>query len=111
MEKFNTIVSLIMEILHQEVHVILTNHNLIRHQDTYPANKKYQSSSLSDRELQCLIHISEGMSMKQIAKKLHISDETVSSHTKAIRRKLGSKNIAQAVTKAYIHGFLPIKNT
>lgn len=65
-----------------------------------------QTAILSPREKQCLLFMSQGRSMKEVADSLHISDETVNTHAKAIRRKLNSKNIAQAVMKAYRFGLL-----
>ncbi len=61
---------------------------------------------LSPREKECLLYMSQGKSMKEVADRLHISDETVNTHAKAIRRKLDSKNITQAVMKAYNFGML-----
>lgn len=65
-----------------------------------------QGAVLSVREKQCLFFMSQGNSMKEVAEKLYISDETVNTHAKAIRRKLNSKNMTQAVMKAYNYGLL-----
>jgi len=40
-----------------------------------------KSKLLTERELQCLVFISEGMNIKEVARKLYISGETVSTHT------------------------------
>ena len=66
---------------------------------------------LSTRETQCLSWMAEGMSMKEVALKLNISDETVNTHAKAIRRKLNCKNITQAVALANKYGLILNENT
>jgi DNA-binding CsgD family transcriptional regulator len=61
---------------------------------------------LTQRELQCLGLISQGMSIKKIAEYLHLSSETVNTHAKAIRQKMDCFNIAEAVSKAFRWGLL-----
>lgn len=67
---------------------------------------KIHMNILSSREKECLLYMSQGKNMREVAESLRISDETVNTHAKAIRRKLNSKNIAQAVMKAYSLGLL-----
>lgn len=66
---------------------------------------------LSERELECLIAFSEGLSMQEVARQFHISNETVNTHAKAIRRKLDSKTMIQAVMTANRYGLLTEQNT
>ena len=54
-------------------------------------------SILTDREIECLYLLTQGMATKTVANKLNLSVETVNSHTKSIRRKLGCSNITQSV--------------
>lgn len=54
-------------------------------------------SILTDREIECLYLLTQGMATKTVADKLNLSVETVNSHTKSIRRKLDCSNITQAV--------------
>ena len=61
---------------------------------------------LSPRELQCLGLISKGLNSKEIAKILYLSAETINTHAKSIRQKLGCNNITEAVSKAFIWGLL-----
>ncbi len=56
---------------------------------------------LTKRELEVLRLISQAMSNKEIAKKLYISDQTVSVHRKNIMRKLGVTNTAGLLKAAY----------
>ncbi len=62
---------------------------------------------LSDRELEILKWISEGLSNQQIAYKLHLSLSTVKVHSYNIYRKLHVHSRIQAVTRAKILKILP----
>lgn len=75
----------------------------------YNSQKSNCSDLLTKRELQCLIFLSEGLNSKEVARNMYISDDTVISHSRSIRRKLNSRNITQAVTKAYNKGLLQLK--
>lgn len=59
---------------------------------------------LTERELECLHLIAQGMGTKVAAHALNLSVETVNTHTKSIRRKLDCVNITQAVAIAFKHG-------
>jgi DNA-binding NarL/FixJ family response regulator len=52
---------------------------------------------LTARELQVLAAIANGREGRQIARMLHISPNTVKSHTSRIYRKLGAADRAHAV--------------
>ncbi len=54
----------------------------------YPA----ASTSLTPREIEVLEYLSRGRSNPEIAHALHLSVETIHSHTKRIRSKLGVRN-------------------
>lgn len=56
---------------------------------------------LTKRELQIILHISNGMSNKEIGKELHISHRTVDTHRTNIMRKLKVKNAAMLIKYAY----------
>ena len=62
--------------------------------------------SLSDRELEVLKHVAEGLSNKEIASVLAISTHTVARHVTNIMRKLDAANRAQAATMALRTGLL-----
>ncbi|HAX96676.1 MAG TPA: hypothetical protein DCY35_09185 [Prolixibacteraceae bacterium] len=53
--------------------------------------------SLTDREFLILHHISQGMSYKQIGRKLYISPRTVESHKRNILSKLGLKTTTELI--------------
>ncbi|MBX0332863.1 LuxR C-terminal-related transcriptional regulator [Pontibacter sp. HSC-14F20] len=54
--------------------------------------------SLRKREIEILELICQGCSTKEIAKRLYISPNTVSTHRKSIQRKLGTNNVADLVS-------------
>jgi len=56
---------------------------------------------LTKREIEILRLITLAMSNKEIAKKLFISDQTVSVHRKNIMRKLQVSNTAALIKMAY----------
>jgi LuxR family maltose regulon positive regulatory protein len=62
---------------------------------------------LSDRELDVLELIAEGLSNQEIAGQLHISLSTVKGHTTSIYGKLGVHKRTQAVATAQTLGILP----
>jgi DNA-binding NarL/FixJ family response regulator len=58
-------------------------------------------SQLSDRELEVLGRLSKGMTNKDIARDLFISQATVKSHVENILRKLGAADRAGAVAEGF----------
>ena len=61
---------------------------------------------LTQREIEVLILISEGMTNIQIAEKLFLSNHTVNTHRKNIMSKLGVNNTASMVMYAVKSGFV-----
>jgi LuxR family maltose regulon positive regulatory protein len=55
---------------------------------------------LSERELEVLLHLAEGLTNRAIAKRLYLSLNTVKVHTRNIYGKLGVNNRTQAVARA-----------
>lgn len=56
--------------------------------------------SLTQREIEVIISVSEGHKQSVIAELLGISSNTVNAHLDKIREKLSAKNTANAVAKA-----------
>lgn len=74
-------------------YVFLARHN----QDTY---------GLSDREIEVLQLLADGMSNKEIAGKLYISTQTVKTHIAHIFEKLGVSDRTEAVAAALRRGMV-----
>ena len=62
--------------------------------------------SLTQREIELLRLVAEGMSNKAIAQTLSISENTVKYHMRSILQKLGVQNRTEAVTQAIRAGLL-----
>jgi LuxR family maltose regulon positive regulatory protein len=62
---------------------------------------------LSERELEVLLLIAEGLTNQEIAARLFLSLNTVKGHTRNIYGKLGVHSRTQAVSKARTLGLLP----
>jgi LuxR family maltose regulon positive regulatory protein len=62
---------------------------------------------LSERELEVLQHIAEGLSNQEIASRLYLSLHTVKVHSRNIYGKLGVHNRTQAVARARALDMLP----
>ena len=63
---------------------------------------------LSPREVEILDYIARGNSNKQIARVLHISDQTVKNHVTSILRKLAVNDRTQAVVLALRQGWISV---
>jgi DNA-binding NarL/FixJ family response regulator len=58
-------------------------------------------ASLSDRELEVLELIGEGLGSREIAEKLHLSIKTIESHREHIKAKLGLTRATELVSYAF----------
>jgi DNA-binding NarL/FixJ family response regulator len=61
---------------------------------------------LSDRELEVLDLLAEGLSNKLIAHRLNISEHTVKTHIASIFMKLGASSRTEAVSRAVRRGLV-----
>lgn len=61
---------------------------------------------LTDREIEILKLISEGISSKDISKRIFRTQDTVEFHRKNIMRKLGATNMAQLVKEGIAKGYI-----
>jgi len=64
----------------------------------------YHDDILSEREIAVIKLFAEGLSFKDIAKKLNISTRTVETHKKNIQKKLNLNNTVELVKYAIING-------
>lgn len=63
-------------------------------------------SPLSPREMEVLLHLSQGQSNKEIAHQMGISHQTVKNHLASLFRKLGVEDRTQAVVLALQRGWI-----
>ena len=67
-----------------------------------------EADRLSEREIEVLLAICQGLSTQEIADKLFISKRTVDKHRANILEKSGCKNTASLVVYAIRNGFVEI---
>ncbi|MEZ4593591.1 MAG: response regulator transcription factor, partial [Chloroflexota bacterium] len=70
------------------------------------ANEQPLLDPLSDRELEVLQLVAEGLSNRQIAERLYLALSTVKGHNRLIYDKLNVKRRTEAVAKARELGIL-----
>ena len=61
---------------------------------------------LTDRELEILRMLAEGLSNAEIADRLYLGETTIKTHVSAVLRKLGVRDQVQAVIAAYESGIV-----
>jgi ATP/maltotriose-dependent transcriptional regulator MalT len=69
--------------------------------------KKREDLTITRRELEILELIAQGMSNREIAEKLYVSENTVKTHSSRVFDKLGAKRRTQAVQLGKGFGLLP----
>jgi len=72
-----------------------------------PDEKKREQLGITRRELEVLELIAEGMSNREIAGKLFVSENTIKTHSSRVFDKLGAKRRTQAVQLGKEFGLLP----
>jgi NarL family two-component system response regulator LiaR len=72
-----------------------------------PNEKKRAELSITPRELEILELIARGMSNREIAEKLFVSENTVKTHSSRVFDKLGARRRTQAVQLGKEFGLLP----
>jgi DNA-binding CsgD family transcriptional regulator len=68
---------------------------------------RVEALGITPRELEVLQLIAEGLSTKQMAGRLFVSENTVKTHTSHVFEKLGANRRTQAVQLAKEQGLLP----
>ena len=69
--------------------------------------RKREDLGITPRELEILELIAQGMSNREIADKLYVSENTVKTHSSRVFDKLGAKRRTQAVQFGKEFGLLP----
>jgi NarL family two-component system response regulator LiaR len=72
-----------------------------------PDEKKREGLGITRREFEILELIAQGMSNREIAEKLYVSENTVKTHSSRVFDKLGAKRRTQAVQLGKELGLLP----
>jgi DNA-binding NarL/FixJ family response regulator len=67
------------------------------------------SERLSPREWEILLLMSDGLTMRQVARKLSISQRTVETHVAKLYRKLGARTRMQAIARASSLGLIDLR--
>jgi len=86
--------SIIFSIDKRKTETGLFNYNNILTDHYYPDPEE---SRLSRREREILGRLADGLSSKEIAAKLHLSESTVVNHRKNMLRKTNTKNVAELI--------------
>lgn len=63
---------------------------------------------LTEREMNVLYYLAQGLTNEEISQKLHISVHTVKAHLEAIYDKLNVTNRVQAAMKAVVLGLIDL---
>jgi two-component system, NarL family, response regulator LiaR len=72
-----------------------------------PDDRKREDLGITRRELDVLELIAQGMSNREIAEKLFVSENTVKTHSSRVFDKLGARRRTQAVQLGKEYGLLP----
>jgi two-component system, NarL family, response regulator LiaR len=72
-----------------------------------PDESKRENLHITRRELEILVLIAQGLSNREIAEKLFVSQNTVRTHSSRVFDKLGAKRRTQAVQLGKEFGLLP----
>ena len=75
-----------------------------------PIPQVLQQKILSDREIEVMSLIAQGLINKEIADRLNIGLSTVITHRKNIMDKLGLKSVSALTIYAVMHGYVDINN-
>ena len=70
-------------------------------------DQKREALGITPREMEILELIAQGMSNREIAEKLFVSENTVKTHSSRVFDKLGAKRRTQAVQLGKERGLLP----
>jgi two-component system, NarL family, response regulator LiaR len=71
-----------------------------------PDPARIEALGITPRELEVLQLIAEGLSTKEMADRLFVSENTVKTHTSRVLDKLGASRRTQAVQLAKTHGII-----
>jgi DNA-binding NarL/FixJ family response regulator len=64
--------------------------------------------TLTDRQIEILVHVARGRTNRQVGQALGISERTVRNHLRTISHKLSASDRTHAVVLAIEHGWIAI---
>lgn len=71
------------------------------------ALEKQKKLGISNREMEVIMGLSEGLSNKEIGEQLHLSESTVKSHLANVFAKLNAKRRTEVIKIARLEGIIP----
>jgi DNA-binding CsgD family transcriptional regulator len=95
------------QIVVKEVHIPVPGGPVPAGQPFVVNSKKQEELEITPRELEILELMAKGMSNREIAEKLFVSENTVKTHSSRVFDKLGAKRRTQAVQLGKEFGLLP----
>jgi DNA-binding NarL/FixJ family response regulator len=69
--------------------------------------KKRAALTITEREMEILALIADGLSTREMAERLHVSENTVKTHASRVFGKLGARRRTQAVQLGKLHRLIP----
>ena len=84
---------------------------LLKRATVSPADEHKASNLLSERESEVLKLVTTGMSNKEIAEKLFLSQRTVKAHLTSVFNKLNVASRSEAIVKGLQWGLVTLENT
>ena len=88
------------------IHAVLAGRTYIPSQVGEKLASRIHTDALTDKELQILQRIAQGLSNKQIAREIFVSEGTVKFHSNSIYGKLGVASRTEAVKVAIARGLI-----
>ncbi len=95
------------QIVVKEVHIPVPGGPVPAGQPFVVNSRKQEELEITPRELEILELMAKGMSNREIAEKLFVSENTVKTHSSRVFDKLGAKRRTQAVKMGKEFGLLP----
>lgn len=87
--------------------IILKEVPILAHGSFVPNENKRADLGITPREVEILELIAQGLSNREIAQKLFVSENTVKTHSSRVFDKLGAKRRTQAVQLGKEFGLIP----
>ena len=89
---------------------LIENPSYSGHKAVSASDPQSERDELSDREIEILVSVAQGLLNKEIADRHNISINTVITHRKNITRKTGIKTVAGLTVYAILNGYVDINS-